>query len=64
MAEPRFISPAEQIANVISAMQATARAKPYNGQLADLRTMADQLAHMWASYQRGELPAVTDEIPF
>jgi hypothetical protein len=61
---PAVITPEQQIANVIEALQATAGRKPYAGQLDELRAIAAQLADMWRLYTAGSLPAITDESPF
>lgn len=58
------ITPEQQITNVLRTLQRTTAAKPYTGQLSELRDIARQLADMWAKFCAGELPAVTDETPF
>ena len=59
------LSPAQQVANIARALLTEAERAPFNGQLANLRTIARQLAQATAAQAAGTLaPVEQDGLPF
>jgi hypothetical protein len=57
----KTISPAAQVANVARALLALAERRPHDGQLAELRKVAQHLVELADAHARGELPALADD---
>jgi hypothetical protein len=54
-----------QVANVAQALLALAERRPHDGQLAELRKVAQHLVELADAHARGELPALVDDgMPF
>jgi hypothetical protein len=59
------IAPPQLIANVARALLALAERRPHDGQLAELRKVAQHLVELADAHARGELPALADDgLPF
>jgi hypothetical protein len=56
----KTIPPAAQVANVARALLALAERRPHDGQLAELRKVAQHLVELAEAHARGELPALVD----
>lgn len=62
---PSVITPEQQIANLLSALQDTAEEKQHNGQLREIRLQIAYLRHQFAKFQAGTLePLPTEGDPF